>query len=128
MAKYSYYNPQPYGKSVGDCAIRALSKALGQTWEQTYTGLALQGFLRGDLPNCDQVWGKYLYDRGFQRHFIPDDGVGAYTVSDFTSDHPHGIYVLSMPGQHVLTVVDGKYFDSWDSGMETPSYYFSKEK
>ena len=124
---YAYYQPNPAGRSVGDCTIRALSKALGQTWEETYVGLALEGFLRGDLPNADDVWGHYLYDRGFRRHLIPDDGLGRYTVEDFTCDNPEGVFVLSMPGRHVLAVVDGDYFDSWNSGDETPSYYWEKE-
>lgn len=128
MGEYAYYQPNPAMKSVGDCTVRAISKALGQTWEQTYVGLALEGFKRGDLPNADSVWGPYLYDRGFQRHFIPDDGLGAYTVSDFVADNPRGTFILSMPGRHVLCVQDGQWHDSWDSGGETPTYYWQKER
>ena len=124
---YSYYNPNPNERSVGDCAVRALSKALEQSWEETYTGLALEGYLHGDLPNADDVWGPYLHKRGFRRHFIPDDVFGAYMVADFAADHPQGIYVLSMPGRHVVTVADGAYCDSWDSGREVPTYYWSKQ-
>ena len=124
---YTYYNPNPTGRSVGDCAVRALSKALDQTWEETYAGLAREGFIRGDLPNADSVWGPYLKARGFTRHFIPDDGLGAYTVSDFADDNPNGTFILSMPGRHVLAVVDGVLYDSWDSGGEIPVYYWTKE-
>ena len=124
---YVYYNPNPTRKSVGDCTVRALSKALGQSWEETYAGLSLEGFKRGDLPNADNVWGPYLVGKGFRRHFIPDDGLGAYTVEDFAADHPRGIYILSMQGRHVVTVVDGDYCDSWDSGRETPDYFWAKK-
>ena len=48
---YAYYQPNPCGKSVGDCTVRALSKALDQSWGETYVGLVLEGFIRGDLPN-----------------------------------------------------------------------------
>lgn len=125
---YAYFNENPAGKSTGDCTIRALSKALGQTWDETYVGLCLEGFYRKDWGNADSVWGPYLYRHGFRRHLIPDDGLGHYTVSDFSEDHPHGVFVLSMPGRHVLTVVDGQYFDSWESGGEVPSYFWEKEK
>lgn len=125
---YVYYNPNPTGRSVGDCAVRALSKALGQSWEETYVGLVLEGFRRGDLPNADAVWGPYLYARGFRRSFIPDDGLGAYTVADFSADHPEGTFILSMPGRHVVTVMDGTIYDSWDSGNEIPEYYWTKEQ
>lgn len=125
---YAYYNPNPAGRrSVGDCTVRALSKALGQTWEEIYTGLSLEGFVQGDLPNADAVWGNYLHRNGFRRHLIPDDGLGAYTVEDFATDNPQGVFILSMPGRHVVAVVDGKYCDSWDSGGECPSYYWTKE-
>lgn len=128
MGNYAYYQPNPAGKSVGDCTVRAISKALGQTWEETYVGLSLEGFKRGDLLNADSVWGPYLKAHGFTRHFIPDDGLGAYTVADFAADNPKGSFILSMPGKHVVTVVDGVIYDSWESGGECPSYYWTKER
>lgn len=124
---FEMYNPNPEGKSVGDCAVRAISKALGQTWEQTYAGLCLEGFLRGDLPNSDSVWGHYLRRHGFSRHFIPDDCPGCMTVQRFAEQNPQGVYILSMPGRHVVTVKDGVIYDSWESGRETPEYYWQKE-
>lgn len=128
LMSYAYYNPNPAGRrSVGDCTVRALSKALGQTWEETYVGLALEGFTHGDLPNADSVWGPYLKAQGFTRHWMPDQCPDCYTVSDFAADHPQGTFILSMPGRHVVSVVDGRYFDSWDSGDECPSYYWIKD-
>ena len=125
---YAYYNPNPSGRSVGDCAVRAVSKALDQTWEETYVGLALTGFSCGNLPNADSVWGKYLRQNGFSRHWIPDTCPDCYTVADFAADHPQGTFILSMPGRHMLCVQDGKWHDSWDSGREVPEYYWTKER
>lgn len=125
---YAYYNPNPAGRSVGDCAVRALSKALDQTWEETYVGLALEGFTRRDLPNSDDIWGRYLRDRGFTRHWIPDDCPDCMTVGRFAEQHPRGTFVLSMPGRHVLTVVDGVVCDSWDSRNEIPTYFFARSE
>lgn len=124
---YAYYNPNPAGRAVGDCAVRAISKALGQTWEETYAGLALEGFLRGDLPNADDVWGRYLRANGFSRHWLPDNCPDCYTVERFAAEHPQGIFILSMPGRHVVTVKDGVIYDSWDSGREVPTYFWTKE-
>lgn len=125
---YAYYNENPAGKSVGDCTIRALSKALGQTWDETYIGLCFEGFIQKDWGNADAVWGPYLYRHGFRRHLIPDDGLGAYTIADFVTDHSQGVYVLAMPGRHVVAVVDGTIFDSWDSGGEVPTYFWAKRE
>lgn len=127
MMGYAYFNENPAGKSTGDCTVRALSKALGQSWDETYVGLCLEGLLLGDWGNADAVWGPYLRRHGFRRHLIPDDGLGAYTVADFAADNPRGVFVLSMPERHVVTVIDGIYYDSWPSGNECPAYYWVKE-
>lgn len=125
---YTFYNPNPARKSVGDCTVRAISKALGQSWEETYAGLALEGFRRGDLPNADSVWGPYLKAHGFTRRMLPDTCPDCYSVADFAAEHPKGTYILSMPGRHVVCVQDGCWCDSWDSGGECPVYYWSKER
>lgn len=124
---YEYFNPNPYKRSVGDCTVRALAKALNQTWEKIYVDLAIEGFRAGDLLNSDSVWGPYLRKHGFTRHLIPDDYPDCYTVGDFAEDNPKGTFILSMPGRHVVTVVDGTVFDSWESLNEVPTYYWSKE-
>lgn len=90
-----------------------------------YIRLCLQGFIMCDMPSANHVWGTYLRENGFERHLIPDDELEVYTVRDFCKDHPYGIYVLSL-SSHVLTVIDGNYYDSWDSGEEIPIYYWRK--
>ena len=44
---FIYYNPNPEGRSTGDCVIRAISKVMDQSWERTYIGVCLQGMLGG---------------------------------------------------------------------------------
>lgn len=124
---FVYYNPNPAGKKVGDCVIRALSKALDESWEKTYIGLALQGYKMRDLMNANHVWGAYLFDRGFQQAVIPNTCPDCYTVRQFCDDYPEGTYVLAT-GSHVVAVVDGDYFDEWDSGDETPVYVWSEKE
>lgn len=127
MSRFSFYNPNPNGQSVGDCTIRAISKALDQTWEETYVGLCLQGLEMGDMPSGNAVWGAYLRKHGFHRDVIPNDVPDHYTVEDFAEDHPHGTYILALSG-HVVCVKDGHYFDSWQSGKEIPLFYWLKNK
>lgn len=123
---YVQYNPNPTHKRVGDCVIRAISKATGQTWDETYTGIALKGFEMSDLPSANAVWGAYLRDKGFKRHIIPDHLLAEYTVSDFAKDHPNGTYILAIEG-HVVCIQCGNWFDSWNSEHELPIYYWSME-
>ena len=50
-----------------------------------------------------------------------------YTVADFAREYPRGVYVLGCSG-HVMTVINGEWWDSWDSGAECPIYYWYKEE
>ena len=120
------YNPNPVkGQRVGDCTVRAISKALGQDWETTYAGLAAYGFVLCDMPNANWVWGAYLEDKGFHQSIIDRYGKRIYTVEDFCKDNPKGTYILAIDS-HVVCVIDGIYYDSWDSGKEIPIYVWRR--
>lgn len=119
------YNPNPVGRQVGDCAVRAISKALGVDWETAYALIASNGFLMGDMPSSDSVWGATLRQNGFNRSGIPNSCPDCYTAEDFCRDHPSGVYVLGFGG-HVATVVDGDLYDSWNSSKEIPQYFWMK--
>lgn len=124
---YVSYNANPQGKRVGDCTVRAISKALGQDWEQTYMEIAFKGFMLCDMPSANHVWGAYLKDKGFTRNVTPNECPDCYTVSDFCADHPRGTYILALTG-HVVCVCNGCYYDTWDSGDETPLYYWERKE
>lgn len=123
---YIYYNPNPAGRSVGDCAVRALAKAFGVDWETAYISLMTNGYLMSDMPSANSVWGAVLRQHGFRRENLPDSCPDCYTAEDFCADHPSGTYVLGF-GTHVATVVDGNLYDSWDSSKEIPQYFWFKE-
>lgn len=60
MSIWTEYNPNPTGRNVGDCAVRAVAMALHTDWETAYALMAKAGFLMGDLPNSNAVWGAVL--------------------------------------------------------------------
>ena len=124
---YKNYNANPTGKHVGDCTVRAVSKALGCCWEEAYAGLIAEGYLYKDMPSANRVWGAYLRRKGFKRKSIPDEFSDYYTVVDFCNDYPKGTYVLALD-RHVICIIDGDYYDTWDSGKEAPIYYWTKEE
>lgn len=121
------YNPNPSGKLVGDCTVRAITKATGESWEEAYCGITLQGLLLKDMPSNSGVWGSYLKRKGFRRRAVPDTCPDCYTVEQFCEDHPEGLFVVAVHN-HVLCVKDGNYFDAWDSGREIPIFYFESEE
>ena len=123
---YSYYNANPYKIRVGDCVIRAISKALNQSWEDTYIDLTIQGYLMGDLLSSNAVWNAYLINKGFTRDIVSSDCPGCYTINDFCKEYPRGIYILGT-GSHAVCVIDGVLYDTWNSSDETPIYFYKKE-
>lgn len=126
MTLYIYYNPNPSGRRVGDCAVRAVAKALDTDWESAYAMIAANGFLMNDVMSSNSVWGSVLRIHDFSRHNIPNTCPDCYTAEQFAKDHPRGIYVLGF-GNHTATIKDGDLYDSWDSSQEIPQYYWSKE-
>ena len=120
---YRTYNPNPDGKNVGDCVIRGLCRITGQDWETVYLQVAISGFALHDMPSSNAVWGEYLKRQGFSCSAIPNNCPHCYTVRDFCRDNPQGTFLLAT-GTHVVAVVDGDYYDAWDSGEEVPVYYW----
>lgn len=120
-------NPNPKNKVVGDCVIRAISILLDRSWEEIYEDICVLGRQMYDMPSSNEVWSEYLYQKGYSRHIIPDTCPACYTVRRFCEDHMFGEYLLAT-GSHVVTVLDGNYYDTWDSGNEVPVYYFKRRK
>lgn len=127
MNRWVWYNPSPTGRNVGDCAVRAVAKALGIGWESAFALIANNAFQMGDMPSSNSVWGSVLRQNGFVRVGLPQTCPDCYTAEDFAKDHPKGVYVLGF-GNHVATVEDGLLYDSWDSSKEVPQYYWEKVK
>lgn len=121
------YNPNPVGRRVGDCAVRAVAKALDSDWETAYTMLVANGYLMGDMPSSDSVWGATLRQHGFIRESVPNTCPDCYTVEDFCKEHPLGTYVLGFGG-HTATIIDGVLYDSWDSSELSPQFYWRRGK
>ena len=120
-------NNNPTGRRVGDCAVRAVSVALGVDWETAFALLAKNAYLMGDMPSSDSVWGSVLRQHGFKRYALSNECPDCFTAEDFAREHPHGIYVLGFGG-HTATIKDGHIYDSWNSSNEIPQYYWTKEE
>lgn len=125
VAEWIHYNPSPAGRNVGDCAVRAVSKALDTDWETAYMLIAAAGYMMNDMPSSNAVWGAVLRRRDFYRYIIPNTCPDCYTIGEFADDNPKGVYVVGT-GTHVVTVKDGAVYDSWDSRGEIPIYYWTK--
>lgn len=119
------FNPSPVDARVGDCTVRALSKALCENWETVYLMLCVQGYAMFDMPNATPVVDAVLRRNGFVRGVVDNTCPDCYTVGRFAKDHPTGTYVVGT-GNHIVTIVDGDLYDTWDSSEEIPIYFWHK--
>jgi hypothetical protein len=122
---WKQFNNNPVGRSVGDCAVRAVSVALDIPWEEAYTMMAVNGYGMGDMPSSNSVWGAVLRQHGFYRYNLPETCPDCYTFEDFAQDHPQGVFVVGT-GTHVARIIDSKIYDAWDSSNEVISFVWSK--
>lgn len=122
---YIYYNPNPLHKSTVDCTVRAVSRLFDMDWDDAFLALMAESFVLKSLPSSDKVWGDYLFHHGYFRVALPNTCPDCYTVRQFAEEHPRGRYLLKTH-EHVVAVVDGDYYDAFDSGDEVPIYYFER--
>lgn len=124
---YRFYNPNPSNIRVGDCTVRALSKALGKSWEDIYISLCAEGLMYHDMPSSDYVWGMFLRNNGFKQEAISSVCPECTTVQKFAELHPSGTYVVKTQN-HVICIKDGNWFDTWNSAEEIILYFWEKEE
>lgn len=124
---YSYYNPNPVGRYVEDCPVRALSKILDTDWETAKVILSNASFKMADMEHSNEVLAAVLRQNGFYRDVIPNECPDCYTADDFCNDHQKGKFVL-FTSSHVIPVIDGVIYDTWDSGKEIPQFYWYKKE
>lgn len=116
-------NPNPMHKHVGDCVVRAIAIATDQPWRAVYRAICAEGEHECDMPNADAVWGKYLYKLGFVPFLLPDTCPECVTVKAFCRMYPEGVYIIGT-GSHAICVRNGDYYDTWDSGLEQPTFFW----
>ena len=120
---YIKCNPNPLGKTVGDCVVRALAIATDRSWKNTYRELCDYGEIECDMPSSNPVWGLNLRERGGEMMVLPQSCPACMTVRAFCERFKDGVYVIGT-GSHAVTVIDGDWYDAWDSGAETVSFYY----
>ena len=120
-------NTNPGHKEVPDCVVRALGMALNKRWTEVYDDLCELGRIEFNMPSADAVWGKYLYLHGFEPFLLPESCPKCLTIKLFCQMYQKGVYIIGT-GSHAVAVIDGNYYDSWDSGNEVPSFFWRIQK
>lgn len=130
--RFQYYQPnkKDLKDKFSDCTIRALSKALDCSWVEAFDVM---------VPYCREYQCSNIFDLpiqiekdifeelGFEYHGISNKrGSTRPTVDEFAKAHPTGTYILNV-AHHEVACVDGKYYDTWDSGYTCLYGYFEKK-
>ena len=68
---FVFFNPNPGAKRVGDCAVRAIAKAMGTDWEKTYLALCVEGLGAPGMPSGNRDGGGCLKAKGWGRRRLP---------------------------------------------------------
>lgn len=129
--RFVYYQPndKDVKDKVGDCQIRALAKALNKTWLEVFDLITpiCREMQVMDIFSCDLKKTKEaLASLGFKYTGVSNKrGTRRPTVDSFAKDHKQGIYLATV-AHHVVAVVDGKYYDTWDSGECSMYGYYEK--
>ena len=126
---YEYTNVNPKDKYGGDCVIRAIALATGQSWEQTIRELTEVGIKKGFVLIDWHVYEKYLETHGFIRCKEPRDvNNRKMTVKEWMIEEQitKGTFVIVAGTHHLSCIVDGKVRDIWDASKVTMHKYWFK--
>ena len=130
---YEYTNVNPKNKFGGDCVVRAIALATGQTWEQTVREMTELGIKLGFVLNDHHVYEKYLLSKGFIQAKEPRDICNRkMSVKEFMNEeqiyegNQKTVIVANTQGHHVTCIKDGKIRDIWNTENMTMHRFWYK--
>ena len=116
--RWHKYNPNPKSRNIADCTLRSYCAAFGISWEYAFD-------VASEIAKENSSMIQYVSDKVLTEHFhcTVDETYNKkvvkakdrITVNEFAMSHPYGTYILHVR-QHQVTVKNGEYWDSWDSG------------
>ena len=110
---FKYYNANPLQRQVNDCTVRAISLALGKSWDETYYILSKYAQEQAIMPD-DVTYIDEFLDKNFDKIYVSKQR-RKMTVEEFVKAHPFGIYLITMSG-HITCCVDGCIYDTFNPG------------
>jgi hypothetical protein len=125
-ATFQFFNANPQNRMGGDCVVRALCTALGQSWEQTVRELTELGIKHGYVLNDPALFPKYLERKGWVKKSQPRKRDNTkYTGAEFCQALQAGKeftlvgdqnrIIANLGGHHTVAIIDGRVLDIWDS-------------
>ena len=116
--RWHEFNPNPKGRNIGDCTIRSYCAAFGISWDKAFD---IASKVAKENASMIQYMAEKILTEEFNCYVDEKynkktvKGKDRITVNEFAMTHPYGTYILHVP-KHQVTVINGEYWDSWDSG------------
>ena len=130
MLRFKKLNVNPKGRKTGDCSTRAISYALGISWEEALKLQYEEAIKTKYDPSSRQIMERVLEKFGYVKMKQPRtiDNL-KYTINSLdrviSQTNRQNKIVCNVANHYV--VVDGDcYVDSWDSGRKCCGNYYMK--
>ena len=116
--RFTKYNHNPKNKKTGDCVIRAIAKAEGKEWLETYdelNALARKKYLMLNNSKCfDTNYLSKKYNTLYVKVYDEYRDRNRYkTVEELIDENPNKILIFSM-SNHLSVAIRGELLDTWD--------------
>lgn len=130
MKRWVYFQPneKDLKDEVGDCAIRAVCKAFNMDWITAFDSLCKYARKNQCLPNQEKATHPFFEESGW--HYTSMGRGKRITVTDLAKTldkSPVIAHVRVGYRTHLVTIQEGKYYDTWDCGTRLVYGYWSKE-
>lgn len=134
---FHYHNQNPRNRITTDCVIRAISTATEIPYNQVVMEMAELQCKTGYDDGDPKLYDLYLKEQGFKKQKQPRKAdntkyTGAEFCKELQSDYGYVIgkdirIVAHIGGGHVVAIIDGKVWDTWDSTDGCIGNYWVKE-
>lgn len=127
---FHFHNANPKGRKAGDCVVRAISVALGQSWEQTMREMTELGIKHGYAFNETKLIDIYMKEKGWTKIKEPRNYENKkISVSQFLNNAgSKGVIVANAGSHHVTLIANGVVWDTWNCCSQTMHTYFTNPK
>lgn len=134
---FHFYNANPHNRFTTDCVIRAISTATKIPYNTVLMEMAdLQCKTGFDISDKTLIE-KYLKGKGWVKHKQPRKNDNTkYTgvefcaeLQNFNMDFPESMgarYIANLGGGHIVAIVNGQVWDTWDSTDGCIGNYWTK--
>lgn len=120
--EFKKFNNNPLGKENGDCVIRAISTALGKTWDEVYDDLVIIGRELKAVPNSNFCYESYLKEYEL---ITPKVIKGQKRLT--ANEMSNGTYILRQ-ANHLSVIKNGVLLDLWDCRKKCVYKYWKIEE